>query len=43
MKEISNIHKVHEELKILEDMVKKEISETSNIRGGAEDGFEFQG
>lgn len=37
--ELSNLHKVHEELTILDNNVKKEISETTNIRGGAEDGF----
>lgn len=37
--EISNLHKVHEELQILESNVKKEIAETSSIRGGAVDGF----
>lgn len=38
--EISNLSKVHEELKILESMVKKELNETSSIRGGAVDGFQ---
>ena len=37
--QISNLHKVHEELLILEDQVKKEISEKSSIRGDAEDGY----
>lgn len=37
--EISNLHKVHEELQILESNVKKEIAEASTIRGGAIDGF----
>lgn len=37
--EISNLHKVAEELSILEDQVKKEISETSSVRAGAVDGF----
>lgn len=37
--EISNLHKVHEELQILESNVKKEIAEASTIRGGAVDGF----
>ncbi len=37
--EISSLHKVHEELTILESQVKKELSETSSIRGGAVDGF----
>lgn len=39
MKEISTLHKVHEELQILESQVKKELAEASSIRGGAEDGF----
>ena len=37
--EISSLHKVHEELIILENAVKKEISESSSVRGGAVDGF----
>lgn len=37
--EISQLHKVHEELVVLDGQVKKEISETSSIRGGAEEGF----
>ena len=37
--EITNLHKVHEELVILDNQVKKEIAETSSIRGGAEDGY----
>ena len=37
--EISSLSKVHEELKILEGQVKKELSETSNIRGGAIEGY----
>lgn len=37
--QIANLHKVHEELLILEDQVKKEISEKSSIRGDAEDGY----
>ena len=40
MAEISSLSKVQEELQILEGMVKKEIAETSNIRGGYESGFE---
>lgn len=40
IQEISNLHKVHEELQILEANVKKEIAETSSIRGGAVVGFE---
>lgn len=39
MDEISSLHKVHEELVILESQVKKEISETSSIRAGAVDGY----
>lgn len=39
MTEISNLHKVHEELLILESQVKKEIAETSSIRAGAIEGF----
>lgn len=39
MAEISSLSKVHEELKILEGQVKKEIEETSSIRAGAVDGF----
>lgn len=39
MAEISSLHKVHEELVILESQVKKEISETSSIRAGAVEGF----
>lgn len=37
--EISSLHKVHEELLILEAAVKKEISESSSIRGGAVEGY----
>ena len=37
--EISSLSKVHEELKILESQVKKELMETSNIRAGAVEGF----
>lgn len=40
MAEISNLHKVHEELLILEAAVKKEISEQTSIRGGAVDGYQ---
>ena len=40
MSEISSLHKVHEELCILEAAVKKEISEQSSIRGGATDGYQ---
>ena len=39
MAEISSLHKVHEELVILESQVKKEMSETSSIRAGAVDGY----
>ena len=39
MAEISNLHKVHEELVILEKQVKEEISEISSIRAGATVGF----
>lgn len=39
MAEISSLHKVHEELVILEAAVKKELSEQSSIRGGAVDGY----
>lgn len=37
--EMTTINKVHESLVILENQVKKEISETTSIRAGAEDGF----
>ena len=37
--EISSLHKVYEELKILESAVKKELAEESSLRGGAVDGF----
>lgn len=37
--EISSLSKVNEELKILESQVKKEMMETTNIRGGVTDGF----
>lgn len=40
MSEISNLHKVHEELIILEAAVKKELSEQTSIRGGAVDGYQ---
>lgn len=39
MAEISSLSKVQEELVTLEAMVKKEITETTNLRGGFEDGF----
>lgn len=38
--EISNLSKVHEELKVLESMVKQDLSQTTSIRGGAIEGFE---
>lgn len=38
--EISNLSKVHEELKILEGMVKADLSQVTNIRGGAVEGYE---
>ena len=38
--EISSLHKVHEELTILEAQVKKELQESSYVRGGAVDGFQ---
>lgn len=40
MKEMANLHKVHEELVTLEDQVKKELTEQSTIRAGATDGFD---
>lgn len=39
MAELSSLHKVHEELEILTNAVKKEMSETTAIRAGAVDGF----
>ena len=39
MAEIASLSKVQEELVNLEGQVKKEIAETSSIRGGAVDGF----
>lgn len=39
MSEIASLSKVQEELNSLEVMVKKELSETSSIRGGYEDGY----
>lgn len=38
--EISNLSKVHEELKVLESMVKQDLTQVTNIRGGAIEGFE---
>ena len=40
MKEMSTLHKVHEELITLEDQVKKELTEQSTVRAGATDGFD---
>lgn len=40
MKEMAQLHKVHEELVTLENEVKKELTEQSTIRGGGEDGFD---
>ena len=37
--EISNLHKVHEELEILESQVKKELSKSTKVRAGAIDGY----
>lgn len=37
--EISNLHKVHEELKTLEGQVKKEMAEKTSLRGGAISGY----
>lgn len=37
--EIASLHKMHEEIQILEAQVKKEISETTQIRAGATEGF----
>lgn len=39
MVELTSLSKVHDELKTLESQVKKDISERSNIRAGAVDGF----
>lgn len=39
MAEISSLSKVLDELTTLESMVKKEIAETSQLRGGYEDGY----
>lgn len=38
--EISNLSKVHEELKTLEQMVKQDMTQTTTVRGGAIEGFE---
>lgn len=40
MKEMAQLHKVHEELITLEDQVKKELTERSTVRAGAVDGFD---
>lgn len=40
MKEMSQLHKVHEELVTLEEQVKKELTEQSTIRAGIEEGFD---
>lgn len=40
MKEMAQLHKVHEELVTLENEVKRELTEQSTIRGGGEDGFD---
>lgn len=39
MTEISNLSKVDEELKILESQCKKDLAESSQLRGGVSDGF----
>lgn len=39
MKELTSLHKVVEELEILETSVKKELTEASKVRAGATDGF----
>lgn len=38
--EVSSLYKVHEELKFLESLVKKELQEQSSIRGNAVDGYQ---
>jgi hypothetical protein len=40
MKEMSQLHKVHEELVTLEEEVKKELTEQSTTRAGVEEGFD---
>ena len=40
MKEMASLHKVHEELITLEAEVKKELTEQSTIRAGAQEGFD---
>ena len=37
--ELSNLNKVHEALVILESQVKKELSESTSLRGNVEDGY----
>jgi len=39
MTEISNLSKVHDELKTLEAAVKKEMEEASQLRAGAVEGY----
>lgn len=39
IQEVSSLSKVHEELKALENEVKRDLSEESNIRGGAVNGY----
>lgn len=39
MAEMSNLSKVNEELKILESQCKKDLAESSQLRGGVSDGF----
>jgi hypothetical protein len=38
--EITSLNKVHESLITLENMVKKQITDVSNIRGGVQDGYQ---
>ena len=40
MSEISNLSKVHEELKVLEGLVKKELTETTSLRGNVSEDFD---
>lgn len=40
MEEVSNLNKVHQELIDLENAVKKELTETSTLRAGAEEDFD---
>jgi hypothetical protein len=39
MAEVSSLSKVLDELNTLESMVKKELAETSSVRGDYEDGY----